>query len=200
MTRERQKRQSEETRGRILEAARRILVEEGLAALSIRRVTRELEYSAGMVYHYFQSKEELLACLLGELYQKIIAAVRPPDPSLPPDQVLWAFMARFAKVAMDDKLGYQALMLSSAPAVLAVTSVLGEDDLDKRAAMQGLMGQLKRGIAQGIFAPCDVGLTAQVLWSGMFGILTRGMIEGLPPERIETLLHRQAEIYMKGLS
>jgi len=49
MSRKRQQQQAEEIRSRILEIARRIISEEGLEALSIRRITNEMGYSSGSI-------------------------------------------------------------------------------------------------------------------------------------------------------
>jgi len=56
MSRKRQQQHSEEVRNRILDIARRIVTDEGVEALSVRRITKEMDYSAGIVYHYFESK------------------------------------------------------------------------------------------------------------------------------------------------
>jgi AcrR family transcriptional regulator len=50
----------EELRTRIVEAARDILSEKGLDALSMRAIARRVEYSAAALYLYFQDKDELI--------------------------------------------------------------------------------------------------------------------------------------------
>jgi hypothetical protein len=116
-----------------------------------------------------------------------------------PDQVIRTSMLRFGRLAMEGGIGYHALMLSSAPGILAMTSVLGEDDVQNRPAMKGLAQEIQRGVDLGLFAPCDAELTAQALWSATFGVLARGMMEKVSPERMDKLLERQADILMKGL-
>jgi AcrR family transcriptional regulator len=50
----------EETRRRILEAARRVLAEEGLERFTTRRVARAADVSHGMCHYYFVDKNELV--------------------------------------------------------------------------------------------------------------------------------------------
>ncbi len=84
MGRERQQLKNAETRQAILDAAVRIGLEEGFDALSIRKITDELGYSAGIVYHYFKDKQEILDTIHNEISLELYEAVRAhikPDRS-----------------------------------------------------------------------------------------------------------------------
>lgn len=200
MSRKRQQQQSEEVRGRILAIAKRILSEEGEGALSIRRITNEMDYSAGIVYHYFDSKEDILACILKEGYMRILASVQPTDASMPPDEAIRAAFMGYIDSGLRHAAEYRALMFSSSAQILDFTSVLEEGVCERRPAFNGLIAALKTGIASGLFAPCDVNLTAQSLWSAMFGLLARLIIErNVSPEQQSKLKERQIDILLKGL-
>ena len=198
MSRTRQEKHSEEVRSRILDISKRIISEEGVAALSIRRITKEMDYSAGIVYHYFKSKEEILSCVLREGYQRILRAIPRPDSGLAPDEAIRAAIKGYIEAALSCPFEYKAVMLDSSPQVLAFTSVLG--DLENRPAFSALVSTLEAGISGGLFSPCDTTLTAQAIWSAMFGLLIRLIIEGnVTPERRSSLIDRQIEIILKGL-
>lgn len=200
MSRARQRQQSDEMRGRILGIARRIMSEEGPEALSIRRITKEMDYSAAIVYHYFESKEEILHCLLMDGYKKILASIRPSKAVLPPDEALRASMRSFIMGVLEWPSEYLAAMLSKKPEVLAVTSVLDADVCEKREAFRRLAAAIEDGISGDIFAPCDPVITAQALWCALFGLAARLIIENAPPdERRQRLIDRQIDILMKGL-
>ncbi len=51
---------AEERREQILEAALRIFSEKGYAGASIRDIAREVGVTEGLLYHYFESKEQLM--------------------------------------------------------------------------------------------------------------------------------------------
>jgi AcrR family transcriptional regulator len=54
----------QDTRTRILEAARRLFHEQGYGATGVATILREADAHAGSLYHFFRSKEDLLAALL----------------------------------------------------------------------------------------------------------------------------------------
>jgi AcrR family transcriptional regulator len=56
---ERREREKEQLRARIVEAARDLLSEEGLSALSMRAIADRIEYSPATIYLYFKDKDEL---------------------------------------------------------------------------------------------------------------------------------------------
>jgi AcrR family transcriptional regulator len=64
---------SEQTHGRIMEAARLLLEERGPDAVSLRGVARRAKMSVGTVSYYFSSREELVETCLDEHYQRLIA-------------------------------------------------------------------------------------------------------------------------------
>jgi AcrR family transcriptional regulator len=57
---ERREREKEALRERIVEAARDIVSEEGLDALSMRAIAERIEYSPATIYLYFRDKDALL--------------------------------------------------------------------------------------------------------------------------------------------
>lgn len=70
---------------RILEAASRIVFEEGVDALSIKHVADRADYTAGALYRYFPSKDALLAAVVvravDELGERLRAAsLRAVEP------------------------------------------------------------------------------------------------------------------------
>lgn len=59
----RRERGRQEMRAAIVDAAERIVTEEGTEHLTIRRVANALGYSPGAVYDYYKSKEDILSAL-----------------------------------------------------------------------------------------------------------------------------------------
>jgi AcrR family transcriptional regulator len=62
-------------RERIVEAARDIVSEQGLDALSMRALALRIEHSPGTIYHHFQDKEELLESVMAEGFKKLRASM-----------------------------------------------------------------------------------------------------------------------------
>ncbi|MDZ7708303.1 MAG: TetR/AcrR family transcriptional regulator [Trueperaceae bacterium] len=65
---------------RVLREALRLADEEGLGAVSMRRLGRELGAGAMSLYHYFASKEELLDAMIDVVFEEI---------ELPPEETGW---------------------------------------------------------------------------------------------------------------
>ncbi len=74
------KRRFEKTRRVILDAARKILIDDGQGGLSIRRLAEQVDYSPAAIYKYFASKEEIIAALRQEAWQ-LMASYETDIPS-----------------------------------------------------------------------------------------------------------------------
>ena len=65
-------------RRQILDASRRILIEQGYGALSLRRIASMIGCSATAIYHYFDNRDALVHSLIDEgfdmLYERVVAA------------------------------------------------------------------------------------------------------------------------------
>ena len=78
-------------RRQILDAARACFVREGFHATSMQDVLREADLSAGAVYRYFKSKDEIILAIardaLARLAEVIQSSTEEADPP-PPDEVM----------------------------------------------------------------------------------------------------------------
>jgi AcrR family transcriptional regulator len=104
-----------DTRQRILDTARGLFNEAGLARVGVREIARALKMSPGNLAYHFSTKDELVAALVKELHARINAAVgagMAAEPSL-------AGFYRAAQAAMRDLLAYRFVLLSYVDAVRA---------------------------------------------------------------------------------
>jgi AcrR family transcriptional regulator len=72
---ERRARERAATRDLIVSAALRVLEEEGIAALTMRRVASDVEYTAPVVYQHFANKDALVVELVAHGYRRLVAAL-----------------------------------------------------------------------------------------------------------------------------
>ena len=68
---ERREREKEQLRARIVEAARDLLSEQGLNALSMRAIADRIEYSPATIYLYFRDKDELTGEVVREGFRRM---------------------------------------------------------------------------------------------------------------------------------
>ncbi|MBK8765411.1 MAG: helix-turn-helix transcriptional regulator [Burkholderiaceae bacterium] len=83
-----------------MEAATRIIDQEGLAGLTTNRIAEVAGISIGTLYQYFKNKQQILSTL-GErevrtVTAKMIATLSRPDPSDPVDQAQVLIRAVFS--------------------------------------------------------------------------------------------------------
>jgi AcrR family transcriptional regulator len=74
---ERKTREKQALRDRILEAAQRIVIREGFAALSMRKIADAIEYSPATLYLYFASRDEIARALCAQGYAQLLASFEP---------------------------------------------------------------------------------------------------------------------------
>ncbi|CAE6874920.1 hypothetical protein R69927_03756 [Paraburkholderia domus] len=74
---ERKSRQKQALRERILDAARRIVMREGFAALSMRKIAEAIEYSPATLYLHFASRDEIAQALCAEGYAQLLETFVP---------------------------------------------------------------------------------------------------------------------------
>jgi AcrR family transcriptional regulator len=107
---ERKQRIKEETRINILEAALTIVKKDGWQALSMRRIADMIEYTAPVIYEYFQNKEAILMELsrtgfirLSQLLKKV------RSKNLPPEQTMTEMWLAYWKFAFEEKEYYKLM-------------------------------------------------------------------------------------------
>jgi AcrR family transcriptional regulator len=97
-----------DTKQRILDAAERLIAEQGYAATSLRQIIAEAGVNLASVHYHFGSKEDLLNELVArkanpvnekrlEMLERAVAGAAPGIPSV--EQVLEAFMVPMARAA-----------------------------------------------------------------------------------------------------
>jgi AcrR family transcriptional regulator len=88
---ERKNRQKQALRERILDAARRIVMREGFAALSMRKIADAIEYSPATLYLHFASRDEIAHALCEEGFAQLLKTFEPLVAIVDPAERLKAF-------------------------------------------------------------------------------------------------------------
>ena len=87
-------------RSRIVAAAEKIFLSEGIEGASLRAIAREAGYTPGALYAYYASKEELYADILRASLERLLAAVRAGAKG-PPTQALRGALRAFWRFYRD---------------------------------------------------------------------------------------------------
>ncbi len=155
-----------EVRTRLLEAAARLLGEEGPAALSTRRLATEAETSTMAVYTHFGGMPALVREIVVEGFARLFARVEAVEPSGDPLEDLRLFAVAYRDNALDNPYLY-AVMFGSAS---LGGYRLHDDDLEIGLRAFGqLVEASKRALEAGALRECDPTALAGQLWVALHG-------------------------------
>ncbi len=177
-SKERKERERQEMHNLILDTAGRIVREEGLENLSVRKIANAIDYSPAIIYHYFKDKDAIVNQLLQSGYRKIVGALASvPLTGNPPLERLRLLIRAYIDAALQMPDEFLAVQLNSTPAVLEVTSWLFEGAAAKKPALEILVNCLLEIYGDRQVDGRRLELTAQVISVSTFGLITRLIVE-----------------------
>jgi AcrR family transcriptional regulator len=167
---ERREREREEIRTRILDAARELFASEGVESVTMRRIADRIEYSPTAIYFHFRDKEALLSelcdCDFRAFAHEFAAIAEIPDPV---DRLRAAGEA-YVGFGLNHPSHYRLMFMTPKNAT-ENTIAKGNPEEDSYAFLRLIVAEL---MEQGRFREglTDVDLAAQVIWSGVHGIVS----------------------------
>jgi AcrR family transcriptional regulator len=171
-SRERREREREETRSRILDAARDLFADEGFEAVSMRRIADRIEYSATAIYHHFPDKESLFRELVVQDFLALAGALTGLSAVDDPLERIRLMGLHYVRFAIEHPNHYRFMFMSSSP-VIALDAkqeqIKGDPSLDAYAFLRATCAEaIERGVVRADITDAD--LLAQVCWSGVHGV------------------------------
>lgn len=169
----------------ILEQSRELLIREGFANLSMRRIASRLGLSATALYRHFQGKDDLLLALIEQsvdrlMYELNVAASGTEDAA----DRLRAICERYVRFALDRPQEYEIMFLVRPEEMPRYPK---EKFRRVREAYDLLAEAIRRGVRQGTLAEEEPDLAAYAIWAQMHGvvsvILTQRLDRRVPRER-----------------
>jgi AcrR family transcriptional regulator len=162
------------TRRQLVEAAQRLLREQGVEATSVQQITEAADVGLGTFYLHFASKVEVIAAVIESLMQAQRAAVERRTSSLEdPAEIAAAALRITLREVVRDPLWSWFLLRSGLPAQ-RLREAFGEHAASHVVA----------GIASGRFVVADLDVAAAFL---------TGAIAGIVSERVAGALGEDAE-------
>jgi AcrR family transcriptional regulator len=198
---ERRQLEKEIIRKKIIDAASEILVKEGYENLSIRKIATKIEYSPGIIYHYFKDKAEIVTSVAEEGYGRILKRIGevPVDIEKPDKSIINVFRA-YIDLMLENPQQFRAVLMNDIEGIQDKVNMLREGLSKERKSLQGLCKIIDIGIRSGKFKAMDVELTAQIIWTSTHGLLSRLVLEkDVSQEQRERLINHHFEIIMNGL-
>jgi len=169
---ERREREKNERRKQILDAARTLLFEKGLNAISINQIAKQAEIGVGTIYFYYKSKEELFAELQAEglelLYSKLIKACEKEPEFAGKLRNAAQIFFKFTKDNKDyfDIINY----FLSAPEQILTPSLKDQVDQHGNRVISFVENILTEGVKSGAFKKIDSRRYSIMFWATLYGL------------------------------
>ena len=183
---------SVQTRGRLIEAAKRVFSEKGYHNAQIAHIIDEAGVARGTFYLYFKSKEEILKELLREVVEELKERIRVIDINEDPVHQVVENVERVIEFALEEReLARIVLQRNSDPELFKVI-----DEFFKEIA-ELIEHSLRLGIDMGIVRECDTSLIAR----GVLGAMKEIILSLLDIEEVDTyaVAKEIIELGMRGV-
>ena len=178
----RRKEEQDALRKKILEAARGLFVSRPYEEVTLRMIADAIEYTAPTILNHFGSKESLIFAICEEDFRALRAQFERIAKVADPVERLRKAGITYVEFAMANPNHYRFTFMTQHP-------VPGADDLsiDRTNPDQDAYAFLRATVAEAIQAgrfreDCDdPDAVAQVLWSGVHGLISLHLAKGSDP-------------------
>ena len=170
---ERRKREKQERRRQIIDAARSLLFEKGLAATSINQIAKRAELGVGTIYFYYQNKEELFAALQEEGLDLLLQDIQEACGAASDAPSRLQAAARAYLLFSQERQSYFDVItyFLSSPRVLLTSELKARVDDKSRHILSAIVDIITGGIERGDFRDVDPEDAAVLYWSSLHGLL-----------------------------
>ena len=203
---DRRKREKEQRRNAILNAARKLFFEKGFRHVTVDNIARKAELSKGSVYLYFSSKEEIYTQILlsdiDKFNRKSSHVIRNEKPA---EELLLDFACTYVDFFLNDRELFRIMMTF----MLHTEELNLTEDVYQRIVdatnrnAEVIENILQQGIDRGEF-PRDINLrqSRNALWGLLNGIVSLHLFTGREAnkeERIRSTIKGSLSIFANGL-
>lgn len=189
---DRKEREKEELRALILSSARSLFLEKGVEKTSIRNIADKIEYSPGIIYHYFKDKNEIFHSLHQEGFSQLLARMKVlisvPDPL----ERLKAMGKIYLAFAEENPDMYDLMFIKESP-ISHLAHHDKEDWKEGNNAFGFLRSTVQECIDQGYFKGHEIEALTYMIWStvhGMVSLRIRGRCEAIYLENQDTIMEQ----------
>jgi AcrR family transcriptional regulator len=198
----RRERERAEFREEVLLAARRIVLEEGFEALTMRKIAEAIEYAPGTIYLYFESRDAIAFELCRAGFEAFLAALAPAAAIADPVDRLRELGRRYVRFGIENQETYRLIFMQEPK----YASEAFQEDADAEDSP----GKQALGILVAIFeelrgagrlkTDADPTALAEMIWTAVHGIVSLKITYDRHPETsTDELLRIQTDALVNGL-
>jgi AcrR family transcriptional regulator len=195
---ERKDREKQEMIDLILNESMKLIIDEGYANITMRKIADKIEYSPTTIYLYFKDKSEILYSLLNIAFDKFYEAQLSVQNIPDPKERLLAHGLAYVKFATENPHYYDIMFILKEP----TESMNCPDDWKSSTRTYDILkDNIKQCIETGYLAEADIEVLAFTLWSQVHGIasliIKRGFM--IPEPFREYLIYNSIQQAFKGM-
>jgi len=199
-TQARREREIENMRFAILEAATKIILEEGYDNLTMRKIADAIEYTPTTIYNYYKNKAQIVEDIVFKLYTDTVSNIKKTLESnndVPIDKRLWLGAREFINTMVSNPEMGKAVFISGTEATTGPKGS-GDPEMENDGILL-LRGLIKEGQEQSIVRQLDDN-AAEIIISALLGfsiyaILSKSYLH----ENWNGMVDLYAEILINGL-
>ncbi len=173
-SKERRERERDETRKKILDAARELFATYGYEGVSMRKIAEKIEYSATTIYQHFADKEALIKELCYTDFHQLAEEMKDLLRLKDPIEAIRKCGTAYAQFAVAYPNHYRLMFMTPYPVTTEEITdeyedVKGNPEADAYALLKKLVDDaLALGLVQNAYR--DPELITQTLWAGVHGV------------------------------
>jgi AcrR family transcriptional regulator len=192
--------EGEQSRHEILAGAKRLFVEEGYEATTIRRIAARVGISSTTLYVYFRDKDAILTEICNETFAALIQrldAVRRErsDPLKALEEVLEGYI----RFGLDHPNEYELTFIAK-PRRNFKGADSGAEELGMQA-FQGFYECVNAVVRSGLTYESDAERLAKQLWAGAHGLVALLLSPcGIEPADLDSLLCGHVAMLIRGVA
>jgi AcrR family transcriptional regulator len=193
---------TDDTRGRLLAAARDLFLESGPAHFSLREVARRVGVSAAAVYRHFDDREALLdaACTEGfHVFSSYL--VRALGERTPRDRLV-ATAEQYRRFALENPLDYRFIFMTP-PEELRSSKPAEANAVLRASTFRFLVDRVSECMAADVLAKADAEKTAFLIWAHVHGLVSlrlSGHIAVLDHDAFASFYRDSVDRLLRGLA
>lgn len=198
---ERKIREKEELKDSILKAAKKLFLERGFEKTSIRNIADEIEYSPGIIYHYFKDKNEIFHALHTEGFQELRKRMSILSAIVDPMSRLRAMGKIYLEFGLANEDMYDLMFIIEAP----IDHVETRDDLcwsEGDSSFNQLRITVKECMQKGHFQGHGLEALSFMIWAtvhGMVSLKIRKRVNILEVSEVENIVENGYQSFLMVL-
>ncbi|MBO0794238.1 MAG: TetR/AcrR family transcriptional regulator [Ktedonobacteraceae bacterium] len=162
----------EDRREQILDAATRVFAHKGFIRATNKDIADEAGITPGLIYHYFESKEDVLKAVIETRSPlRVLHTLSPETLALPPDQFLRLMFLQVLRVVENEP--FVQLIRILLPESLHNPQIAPTALNTLKQALDFLEHYLQSSMDRGVLRQVDASLIAQTIFGCVMGFVLR---------------------------